>query len=145
MNGLEPDKSSPILVPNLADRHAKPSLRRSFSKICTAGCILPLAQTRSPALNGASRVISSVGRALRLHRRCREFEPLTTHHFPACCVPFDRLPQGVSRPTPARFAVSLGREFEPLTTQYVLSLNALVAKVSEGMLYLSPERIIRVL
>jgi hypothetical protein len=81
MNGLEPDKSSPILVPNLADRHAKPSLRRSFSKICTAGCILPLAQTRSPALNGASRVISSVGRALRLHRRCREFEPLITHHF----------------------------------------------------------------
>jgi broad specificity phosphatase PhoE len=26
------------------------------------------------------RVVSSVGRALRLHRRCREFEPLTTHH-----------------------------------------------------------------
>ena len=30
----------------------------------------------------AQRVVSSVGRALRLHRRCREFEPLTTHHFP---------------------------------------------------------------
>ncbi len=28
------------------------------------------------------RVISSVGRALRLHRRCREFEPLITHHLP---------------------------------------------------------------
>src|SRR6056297_2199159 len=26
------------------------------------------------------RVISSVGRALRLHRRCREFESLITHH-----------------------------------------------------------------
>ena len=25
-------------------------------------------------------VISSVGRALRLHRRCREFESLITHH-----------------------------------------------------------------
>ena len=28
------------------------------------------------------RVISSVGRALRLHRRCREFESLITHHIP---------------------------------------------------------------
>ena len=28
-----------------------------------------------------SRVISSVGRALRLHRRCREFESLITHHY----------------------------------------------------------------
>ena len=27
------------------------------------------------------RVISSVGRALRLHRRCREFESLITHQF----------------------------------------------------------------
>ena len=27
-----------------------------------------------------SGVISSVGRALRLHRRCREFESLITHH-----------------------------------------------------------------
>src|SRR6056297_2859441 len=35
------------------------------------------------SLNSASRVVSSVGRALRLHRRCREFEPLTTHHFPS--------------------------------------------------------------
>ena len=26
-------------------------------------------------------VVSSVGRASRLHRECREFEPLTTHHF----------------------------------------------------------------
>ena len=29
------------------------------------------------------RVISSVGRALRLHRRCREFESLITHHQPS--------------------------------------------------------------
>ena len=28
-----------------------------------------------------SGVISSVGRALRLHRRCREFESLITHHY----------------------------------------------------------------
>ena len=28
-----------------------------------------------------SREISSVGRALRLHRRCREFESLISHHF----------------------------------------------------------------
>ena len=27
------------------------------------------------------RVISSVGRALRLHRRCRQFESVITHHF----------------------------------------------------------------
>ena len=37
--------------------------------------------TRSSAwLHAPSRVISSVGRALRLHRRCREFESLITHH-----------------------------------------------------------------
>jgi hypothetical protein len=30
------------------------------------------------------RVISSVGRALRLHRRCREFESLITHHITPC-------------------------------------------------------------
>ena len=29
-------------------------------------------------------VISSVGRALRLHRRCREFESLITHQDPEC-------------------------------------------------------------
>jgi hypothetical protein len=27
------------------------------------------------------RAISSVGRALRLHRRCRRFEPVIAHHF----------------------------------------------------------------
>ena len=32
-----------------------------------------------PDLYRGYRVVSSVGRALRLHRRCREFEPLTTH------------------------------------------------------------------
>ncbi len=26
-------------------------------------------------------VVSSVGRASRLHRECRRFEPVTTHHF----------------------------------------------------------------
>ena len=30
----------------------------------------------------ARRVISSVGRALRLHRRCQEFESLITHQIP---------------------------------------------------------------
>src|SRR3989338_11707359 len=32
------------------------------------------------ALNEACRVISSVGRASRLHRECREVESLITHH-----------------------------------------------------------------
>ena len=37
------------------------------------------------------RVISSVGRALRLHRRCREFESLITHHtrFKIPCFQYD--------------------------------------------------------
>ena len=31
-------------------------------------------------ITSALGVISSVGRALRLHRRCQEFESLITHH-----------------------------------------------------------------
>lgn len=39
-----------------------------------------LATARTTGYPAPHRVVSSVGRALRLHRRCREFEPLTTHH-----------------------------------------------------------------
>jgi hypothetical protein len=34
------------------------------------------------------RAISSVGRAPRLHRGCREFESLIAHHFPSSFFPF---------------------------------------------------------
>jgi hypothetical protein len=45
-----------------------------------AACQTPSAS----ALGGASRegAISSVGRASRLHRECRRFEPVIAHHFP---------------------------------------------------------------
>jgi hypothetical protein len=43
-----------------------------FFKTACAGCRLWLFSTLG--------VISSVGRALRLHRRCQEFESLITHH-----------------------------------------------------------------
>lgn len=33
------------------------------------------------------RAISSVGRALRLHRRCRQFEPVIAHHSSDHCIP----------------------------------------------------------
>ena len=42
--------------------------------------LLPLANEPRNRLSPPTRVISSVGRALRLHRRCREFESLITHH-----------------------------------------------------------------
>ena len=40
-------------------------------------------------------MISSVGRASRLHRECRRFEPVITHHPPAChcCAAAPRLGQ----------------------------------------------------
>ncbi len=38
---------------------------------------------RVPCYNWGFRAVSSVGRAPRLHRGCREFEPLTAHHSPA--------------------------------------------------------------
>ena len=44
----------------------------------------------------ADRVVSSVGRALRLHRRCREFEPLTTHQ-PPFTAPARSVPEPVRR------------------------------------------------
>src|SRR5690606_38147401 len=47
------------------------------------------------------RAISSVGRALRLHRRCRRFEPVIAHHFSS------RLARGLSDPrNPKRKAAS---------------------------------------
>ncbi len=49
---------------------------------------LPLATARLEALRPPARVISSAGRALRLHRRCRGFESLITHHRPRTGVVF---------------------------------------------------------
>ena len=40
---------------------------------------MPLAARRALGYQSAARVISSVGRASRLHRECREFESLITH------------------------------------------------------------------
>ena len=58
--------------------------KKPDTDFCTCAC-------RANCLNGShddwpdnwrnSRAISSVGRALRLHRRCREFESLIAHHF----------------------------------------------------------------
>lgn len=46
---------------------------------------LPLAkQKRSPYEPTHRRAVSSVGRAPRLHRGCREFESLTAHHSARC-------------------------------------------------------------
>ena len=40
----------------------------------------PILGTKTPFLLGeVQRAVSSVGRARRLHRRCRGFEPLTAH------------------------------------------------------------------
>ena len=58
------------------------------------------------------RVISSVGRALRLHRRCREFEPLITHHASREML---ALRQKKSRPMTRQVALRLHRERRVLT------------------------------
>jgi hypothetical protein len=42
---------------------------------------LSLQRTGEPLKRPPHRAISSVGRALRLHRRCRRFEPVIAHHF----------------------------------------------------------------
>ena len=53
---------------------SKPAIMMSCKKLKKTACPAGL-----PDLYRLQRVVSSVGRALRLHRRCREFEPLTTH------------------------------------------------------------------
>ena len=77
-------------------------------------CVNPSGQ-----LDDAARVVSSVGRALRLHRRCREFEPLTTHHL-STSFQVDMI-LAAGGPTERAFAAqaTLGREFEPLTTHHL--------------------------
>lgn len=47
-------------------------------------------------------VISSVGRALRLHRRCRRFEPVITHHFFTSFALIDKVPRGCLHTTLGR-------------------------------------------
>ncbi len=42
---------------------------------------LDLAMARNHLLMKPMGAISSVGRALRLHRRCRQFEPVIAHHI----------------------------------------------------------------
>src|SRR5690606_22865321 len=62
-----------------------------------------LAELRTACLKQpAKRAISSVGRALRLHRRCRRFESVIAHQFPQSHGKFAALtpPTGGRKPGP---------------------------------------------
>ena len=63
----------PLRVPNGA----------RFGCACSAPRRPRLASPGRRGYTARRRVISSAGRALRLHRRCREFESLITHHLRA--------------------------------------------------------------
>jgi hypothetical protein len=76
-----------------------------------------------PRLFTTARVISSVGRALRLHRRCREFESLITHHSPSFELSLSRV-RAVSSSRP-RTAILLCLGLSVLRVLYVPSLSTL--------------------
>jgi hypothetical protein len=68
----------------------------SRSKWCVVWNRVSCTSAQRRVIGLTEGVVSSVGRASRLHRECRGFESLTTHHFPAHC-PFFPAGYGVRR------------------------------------------------